>query len=127
MKKTLEEKIQSASNLLDVLLIFKDAIFKDLHVATLAYVDKEILPHNGKYGIVQCKPFPLNEGQEPYSIQAYYFDENNKENFNENDIVIILYMDNNFISSLANNNYLIAPTNDLIKHNIKYGVIIKSM
>jgi len=131
MKSTLEEKISTAATLLDVLLILKDKIALDIHVATMAYVvehtqkiknDDET---TNKYGIIRCKPFPLDAKQEEYIIEAYYFTEDG-DDLQENNIVIILFMDRNFINDLKAIDNRPRQTNDLMLHTIKYGVIMKT-
>ena len=126
MRETLETKVSNANSLLDVLLILKEKTLMDTHVATLAYVDEvtQEKTNDNKFGIVRCKPFPLDEGREEYSVFAYYFNSNSE--FNKNDIVLILYTDLNFISALDAVDYKPKSTRDLIYHSSKHGIIINT-
>lgn len=127
MRETLEERIDKADSLLDVLLILREKIMLDTHVATLAYVEDVILErtNENKYGIIKCKPFPLLEEQEPYSIQAYYFKENNT--FEAGDIILVVFTDLNFIGNLKTVDTKPRETQDVIYHSTKYGIVINTM
>ena len=127
MKQTLETRISNADSLLDVLLLLKEKTMMDTHVATLAYVDSidTEKTENNKYGIVKCRPFPLDEGREEYSIFAYYF--KNDSSFEKGDIVLILYTDLNFIGSLNSLDTKSRETKDTTYHSIKKGLIISTM
>lgn len=125
MKEDLKSRIGQAKNLLDVLLILKDKTMQDTHVATLAYLEENIEKFNDKYGIWRCRPFPLETGQEAYSIQSYYFSKDG-DDFKPDSIVVILFTDSNFINNLNSINTVPKPTNDTILHSIKYGVIVSS-
>ena len=124
MKESLESKVARASSLFDILCIMKDKTMLDTHVATLAYVHEIIQEPgtNGIYGCLRVKPFPLNEKQEEYGIQAYYFDNTHK--YEINDIVLVIFTDINFISSLNSVDYKPKNTNDPLLHSLKYGIII---
>lgn len=126
MKQSLETKISNADSLLDVLLLLKEKTLMDTHVSTLAYVDEIQIEKTdeNKFGLVKCKPFPLDEDREEYSVFAYYF--NKDSEFNKNDIVLILYTDLNFISGLDSVDNKPKPTRDLIYHSTKYGIIINT-
>jgi hypothetical protein len=126
MKETLEAKVARASSLLDILLIMKEKTMQDLHVASLAFV-KEIISQpdankRNSYGILRVAPFPLNTNQDEYSINAYYF--NPEYIFSENDIVLIIFCDLNFISNLNVVDSTQKQTQDTLKHSLKYGIVI---
>lgn len=132
MRETLESKISSAKNLLDVLLILKEVTMRDTHVATLAYLDENIKEwsESSPYGIWRCRPFPLEEGQPEYNIQAYYFTENgntSNEDLKKNKIVVILFMDRNFINNLQAVDETPKTTYDLTLHSLKFGVILNTL
>lgn len=130
MKETLATKISNASSLTDVLLILKEKTLMDTHVSTLAYVDEltQEKTESNKYGIVKCKPFPLNVEQEEFSIYAYYFKADSTAYLKEkNNIVLVLFTDLNFISNLNSINNKPKETSDLIYHSLKYGIIIDTM
>lgn len=123
MREDLETKISSASTLLDVLMILKQVTMLDTHVATLAFVaEKENWKDN--YGTIRCNPFPLDTNQPEYTIEAYYF--NSESHFNVGDIVVILFMDRNFINNLKVVDKKPRVTKDLGIHSLKYGVIIQT-
>lgn len=123
MRETLKEKIANAKDLLDVLLILKEKIMQDIHVSSLAYLNENIERFNGKYGIWRCKPFPLEEDQPEYNIQAYYFSEEG-DKFVSGSMVLVVFTDQNFINNLKSAFSIPKPTTDLIRHSLKYGVII---
>lgn len=124
MREDLQTEISSATTLLDVLLILKKVTMLDTHVATLAYVTEEEAKWNGNHGTIKCKPFPLNKEQEEYTIQAYYFNQNSS--FNEGDIVVILFMDRNFINNLSAVDKKPKQTKDLTTHTYKFGIVIQT-
>ena len=149
MRETEEQRINNASSLLDVLLILKHNIFSDLKVATLAYVEEIVQPINedNSFGIVRCKPFPLNVNQQSYSIYAYYFDKDSnsgtehefviKDNNEEklfvvhtgleiNDIILVVFCDKNFINNLNATNGTCLTSDDENYHSLKYGVVVKT-
>ena len=123
MREDLESEISSATSLLDVLLILKKVTMIDTHVATLAYVVGE-QTWKDSYGTIRCKPFPLDTNQSEYIIEAYYF--NSESIINENDIVVILFMDKNFINNLNAVDNKPRITQDLGTHLIKYGIVIQT-
>ena len=127
MKQSLETRISNADSLLDVLLLLKEKTLMDTHVATLAYVDEVQIEKTdeNKFGIVKCKPFPLDDDREEYSVFAYYF--NKDSEFSKNDIVLILYTDLNFISGLDSVDNKPKQVRDLIYHSTKCGIIINTM
>lgn len=130
MRENLETKVSNAKTLLDVLLILKEKTMQDIHVASLAYLDENIQEFNGKFGIWRCRPFPLEENQSEYTIQAYYFTENGNpsdKGLKSGQIVVILYMDKNFINNLNVTDGNPKPTQDLIYHSLKYGVILNTI
>lgn len=126
MRQDLETKISSATTLLDVLMILKDVIALDTHVATLAYVEEVYQEYNAElgYGILRCNPFPLDKEQEEYTIQAYFFKNNN---FNDRKYVVILFMDRNFINNLTVVDGKPKETKDLSTHSLKFGVVMETM
>lgn len=123
MRETLETKVSQAKSLLDVLLILKEVTMRDTHVATLAYLDSNLSSFNGKYGIWNCRPFPLYEGQDEYTIQGYYFSADG-DNFTPNTIILIVFTDKNFINNLQVIENKPQQTKDVNLHLLKYGVIV---
>lgn len=126
MRETLEEKIANATTLLDVLLILKEMIAIDTHVATLAYVEDVIEEYDSDrgYGILSCKPFPLAEGQSEYILQTYWLDEDAE--FKKGQKVLVIFCDRNFIASLQALNGSVKESQDTKLHDMKYGVVLCS-
>ena len=124
MKTDLEQQVSEARSLLDVLLILKSVTMKDTHVATLAYVERNISPFDGKSSVWSCRPFPLEQGQSEFRIEAYCFSED--ASFPEGSIVLITFADRNFINSLQASSASPKPTPDQGNHSLKYGVISSS-
>ena len=122
MRETAQERINNASNLLDVLLVLEDKILKDTHVSTLAYINKEVtaFDENKGYGIYEVKPFPLVSGQDPFTLYAYSLG----GNYVEKDIVFVVFADRNFIASLDIERGNQKPTQDEVYHSLKYGLIV---
>ena len=123
MREDLASEISNATTLQDVLLILKKVTMLDTHVATLAYLEENIKPFNGRYGIWTCRPFPLDTDQEVYQIQAYYFSKEG-DSYSKNTMAVIVFMDRNFINSLNSVNYEPKQTRDLGLHSIKYAVLM---
>lgn len=123
MKKDLETQIAEAKTLLDVLLILKQKTMLDTHVATLAYLRNNIRQFRDGYGIWECSPFPLDQGQGVYNIQAYYFSSNG-DKFKQDTMALIVFTDRNFINSLQSINTIPKETQDLDMHSLKYGIIV---
>lgn len=121
MRTNREFNVNDCTNLLDVLLLLKNNIEKSIRVSTLAFFDieKQKYDSSKKYGIALVKPFPLLDNNQEYSIQAYFFNENG---FNKNDIVLVLFTDNNFISSLK----VLKPslTEDTNYHKTQFAIVI---
>lgn len=131
MKETQEQRIARAKNLLDVLLIMQDNIKMNINVASLGYVSEIIkerpeTPNNEddrkfEYGILKVKPFPLHMEQTEYYVQGYYF---NSHHYNVRDVVLIIYTDLNFISSLDDTTQKPKVTIDEDFHSLKNAIII---
>ena len=122
MRQTLQDKIANAKNLLDVLLVMKESIMIDTHVSTLAYFDHNVEPFNGTYGIASVRPFPLEEDQQPYEVQVYYF-ESVGDDFEDDTIVTVIFADRNFINNLNAVEPVGKPTDDTTLHTYKFGII----
>ena len=123
---SLEDRVANASTLLDVLLILRDMIAIDTHVATLAYAEsiaKPYDPSNG-YGILRCKPFPLAREQSGYSIEAYWLEEGAA--FKRGQKVLVVFCDRDFISSMQAIGGEAKETLDKGLHSMKHGIIISS-
>lgn len=123
MRKTFDDKISEAKSLLDVLLILKEKTMLDTHVATLVYLNRVVSTFNGKYGIWECRPFPLNEKQEEYRIQAYYFSQDG-DSFITDSLALVVFTDRNFINNLQTSGAFVKQTTDETTHSLKFGVIV---
>lgn len=124
MRDSFESRVANATTLLDVLLILKEVTMKDTHVGTLAFVSEEGAIWYGNYGIVKCKPFPLDQNQKEYIIDAYYFSE--EEEFEPGKRITILFMDRNFISMLDAVSPEPRQTLDPLTHSIKFAIVFNS-
>lgn len=110
----------NTGSLLEVLLALKANIFRDLKVASMATV-KEI-----KGDTIAVSKFPLIQ-DEPEKV--IYTINGSGQEINPGDIVIVIFMDRNFLQNLqqAQSNIKMTPLKDLKDlHNEKYGVIIHS-
>lgn len=123
MRKTFEDRVSEARSLLDVLLILKQKTMQDTHVSTLVYLDYVVKRFDGKYGIWACRPFPLDEKQGEYQIQAYYFSEEG-DSFVSGNICLVVFTDLNFLENLQSGATKPLETGDEILHSIKYGVMV---
>lgn len=123
MRSTLETKIADAKSLQDVLMILKESTMLDTHVATLAYLNDNVRTFNGKYGVWSCNPFPLDDDQDIYEIQAYYFSSDG-DSYVKGSMVAVIFMDRNFINSLYSVDSVPKKTYDTTLHSLKYGVIL---
>lgn len=124
MRDSFESRVANATTLLDVLLILKEVTMKDTHVGTLAFVSEEGAIWYGDYGIVKCKPFPLDQNQKEYIIDAYYFNE--EEEFEPGKRITVLFMDRNFISMLDAVSPEPRQTLDPLTHSIKFAIVFNS-
>lgn len=122
MKTTFDSQIDNANSLLDVLLILKQKTMLDTHVATLAYLDNRVKAFDGKAGIWSCRPFPLDQGQGEYRIEAYYFSADG-DSFSQGSLALIVFCDRNFIQGIGSAINQPSQTSDEILHSLKYGVI----
>lgn len=105
-------------DLLSVLLALKENIMIELNVATIG----KVRSIEGQTAKVQLYPAIKNEQpQTIYSIISSNLD------VNVNDIVVVLYLDRNFISALKKlkqNQNPSSISDDVILHSKEYGIII---
>lgn len=110
---------QFEDDFLEVLLVLKANIFRELNVATLGIV-KEI-----KDNTYVVNPFPtLNTENKETNIEVIKV--SNVE-ININDVVVILFMDRNFIQNLnqlKNNQKLSQLSKNVVLHSKNFGIII---
>ena len=126
MKETLDERIANASTMLDVLLIFRDLLEIDTHVATLAYADEIAKPYDSEYGygVLRCKPFPLAEGQAEYVIEAYWLEDG--ATFKKGQKVLVVFCDRDFIASMQSTDGSSRVSQDQGLHSMKHGIVVSS-
>ena len=110
------DRIETMEDLFDLTI---DIAKRSVLVSSLAYV--ESVNEGDKYSVVTVKPFPLMKDQTEYTINAYC---NNDlaEDLSVKDIVVVLFTDLDFRSSLNNNS--IDAINDDECHDINNGVIV---
>lgn len=112
---------QNSGDLLRILLALEKKIMRELKVASLAKV-KQINNDNR----VMVEKFPLTEDESPVLNECY----NNVKDLKIDDIVIVLYMDRNFIQNLnqlKNNQNLTNSNKKDELHSNKYGIIISKL
>lgn len=105
-------------DLMAVCTELKANIFRNLKVATLG---KVISINNN---IIKCKPFPLIENETEKIIDCYSL---NHLNLQKNDIVLILFIDRNFIQNLKqikNDQKLTRLQQNVDLHSDKFGIVI---
>lgn len=104
---------------LEVLLVLKRNILKNLKVASLAQV-KEIGGSTIKVSL-----FPIYSNETELTIECYKLKNLEVE---KNNIVLILFLDRNFIQNLkqiqSNQNKTNLDSNNIELHSLKYGIII---
>ena len=111
---------QNSGDLLRILLALEQKVMRDLKVASLGKV-KQI---DGKK--VMVEKFPLFDN-EPSVLNECW---NNVKDLAVNDIVVILYMDRNFIQNLnqlINNQRLTNMSGKSELHSNKYGIVISKI
>lgn len=112
-----------SSDFLRVLLALKENIMKDLKVATLAIV-KSI---NEKTQTCIVEPFPLLEIEKNKNITCVV---NNIDNLSIKDIVLVIFLDRNFLQNLGQIKNQQEKTNlkkNTELHSEKYGIIISKI
>lgn len=115
----MSELNQNTDDFLEVLLTLKANIFRDLKVATLGIV-KEI---KDKKFIVNPFPTIIDENKER-NIETFCID---GLQINQNDIVVVLFLDRNFIQNLnqaTNNQKLTQLNKNVVLHSENFGIII---
>lgn len=104
---------------LEVLLALKRNILRDLKVASLGIV-KSI-----KDNIIKVNLFPTYTNESEITIDCYCL--KNLE-VNKDDVVLVLFLDRNFIQNLnqKNNNQQLTKVDskNIELHSLKYGVVI---
>ena len=98
-------KLDSIKDLGDVFKLFKQVIFKDLHVSSVAIFKRVIKEYdnNSGYGIIEVEVLPAEPKRGNYILTAYHI---HKINFITGQLLEIVYTDMNFIQNLnVNKNY----------------------
>lgn len=107
-------------DLVTIFQSFQTKINRDLNVATFALVESV------KNDDVTCKPFPIREKTNSYSISAFLINENIE--VKKGDIVLVIFTDRDYRNCINNindnSNY---TTDDSDLHSINYGVIISKI
>lgn len=112
-----------SSDFLRVLLALKENIMKDLKVATLAIV-KSI---DEKTQTCIVEPFPLLENEKNKNINCII---NNSDDLSIKDIVLVIFLDRNFLQNLGQIKNQQEKTNlkrNTELHSEKYGIIISKI
>ncbi len=129
-----QKEVQDIESWSDLFRYTIELAKKETHCGTLAKF-KNIETHyddNKGFGIAKFAPFPLITDQEEFYINAYFFDKNSdpenkqeEEQFKENKVYCLMFMDYNFIYCLNNN--VIMKTNDTDIHSLTYAIVLKTM
>ena len=111
------DRIETMEDLFDLTI---DIAKRSVLVSSLAYV--ESVNEGDKYSVVTVKPFPLMKDQTEYTINAYC---NNDlaEDLSAKDIVVVLFTDLDFRSSL-NNNSTMQPEVEKTKVNLAIPICL---
>ena len=108
------------NDLLAVCMELKANIFRNLKVGTLA----KVISTND---IIKCKPFPLLENETEKIIDCFKIKE---VEVKPNDVVLILFVDRNFIQNLKQikgNQKLTSLQQNIDLHSDKFGIIIGTL
>lgn len=106
----------------DLFIATIDKAMEKTNVASLAFVSQVDAGEINGVKIAQVQPFPLDKGQEPFNIDAFY---NVNDGITDNSIVVILYTDRNFKSNLNYDSPKVVNTKSGELHDIANAVIIK--
>ena len=108
------------TDLLRVLLTLKDNIFKDLKVATLAKVNS----FDEETHTCVVTPFPLFEDEQQKTISCLNF-----LSVNADDVVVVLFIDRNFIQNLKQflSQQRLSYLKDKTLHSEKFGIVIQAL
>ena len=120
-KRSFIEQANETEDWTDVLKNVSNQASAKTRVATLGFVEEDKQEFE-KYNIITVSPFPLEQGQNIYTIRCYA---NKEETFNKGDIVVVLFTDKNFRNNLEYETPQ-ESSNDEI-HPITCGVIIKTL
>lgn len=99
----LNPKLDYIDGFSDIVRLLEKVIYKNIHVASVA-IFKEITKEfdvNAGYGIATVEPIPTETKRGNYSINGYFLD--NTYTFNNDELVVIVYTDLNFVDNLNNN------------------------
>lgn len=110
--------VRNANQQYDLIEIFKTSetrVLRNCNVSTLAIVDSV----NDRE--VNCRPFPIREGENEISIIAYKL--NGEMELTKNDIVLVIFTDRDFRGNINNTNNIYS-TNDNELHKNDFGIII---
>lgn len=102
-------------DLVEIFKVSETRVLRNCNVSTLAIVDSV----NDRE--VNCRPFPIRQGESEVSIIAYKLDGNME--LSKDDIVLIIFTDRDFRGNI-NNTSNIYSTDDNELHKIDFGVII---
>lgn len=116
--------IEQGNQTKDWVDVLKDTTGKavdKVNVATLAFVEDGVEEYE-KYDIRTVSPFPLEQGQKPYTIRAYC---KQGESFNKGDIVLVVFTNKNFKNNLEYKEPMESSNDET--HPITCGVIIYTL
>jgi hypothetical protein len=107
------------TSFIDLFDRLSDSIKSSVKVGSLARYKRTTRQFDG-YGIAEVTPFPLETGEQSYTIYAYFL---NNHTFKDNELVEVLFNDSDFRSAIsADKPQVTVSTKDL--HSLMYGIII---
>ena len=116
--KSFIEQGNETKDWVDVLKNSTSKAADKVNVATLAFVENDKKEYD-KYKIITVSPFPLEQGQRPYTIRAYA---RKDDEIKKGDIVVVLFTNKNFKNNLEYNEPMQSSNDE--SHPLTCGVIV---
>ena len=122
MNNKMIDELNSCNELSDLMVLLKKKIETSITTSTLAFFDKVMQPYDNTkgYQIINTKPFPLSEGESTYNLLVYVF---NGYTFEQNEKLLVIFTDKNFINNLAFNFPKVTKSINL--HSTQYAIGLK--
>lgn len=117
-KRSFIEQGNETEDWVDVLKSTTEKAVDKVNVATLAFVEEGVIIEE-KYNILTVSPFPLEQGQKPYTLRAYCSKDLPAK---QGDIVVVLFTNKNFRNNLEYDTPQESSNEE--SHPITCGIII---
>lgn len=127
------EQANETDDWTDLFIATIDKAMQKTNVASLAFVSKADVGSVNGIKIAQVQPFPLDQGQEPFNIEAYYnpdykiWSSSSRAPLKDGSIVVILYTDKPFKNNLDFDTPKVVSTKPNELHDISNAVIIHTL